>query len=788
MNRTYEGCRHHLPDGATWKYDSLALDTNMHKAVTRRIESGTTAGAGPMDESPTRSQDLLKELLASCIVLPEDVDQLPSFVQEELARCGEVEDLLSLLVKHGLLTEYQATRVAAGKTFGLLLDNYRVLERLGAGSMGVVFKAENRRMRRPVAIKVLAESHEQDRRIVQRFFAEMRAVSQLQHPNIVAALDAGETAASDLGGPTLHYLVMEYVPGEDLERYVLEHGPMTPAMACDVIHQGAAALAEAHRHHLIHRDIKPSNIRVTPEGQVKLLDFGLTRHFSDRLTQPGAILGTLEFMAPEQAADARSVDIRADIYGLGGTLYWCLTGRAPFPTEGGGIQDFARRLDQPPPAVRAARPEVAEGLEAVVSCMMAVNPDDRYQTPEGVMKALLPFLKPDLREDAIEPLSRERVARGLGEPNRQECSLRARQILIVDDEPSIRTFCRYALQTEETQHDEVADGRSAMEIIKTKPYDLVLLDVDMPVMNGTEVLTRLRESPPWPNLKIIMFSGRSSADEMASLLMAGADDYLTKPFSIVQLRARVNGALRLKEAQDRSDLLNRHLLSLNSHLERNLTALGSDLVQARNALVLALAKLVEYRDSETGSHLTRLQRYCHCLAHDAAKSPAFADQIDAHFIDMLECCAPLHDIGKVGLPDHILLKPGKLTPDERIMMQAHTVIGADTLSAVAQNHGFALVFLQMANDIARHHHERFDGSGYPDRLAGSDIPLAARLVAIADVYDALRSRRVYKPALAHSTVLQLMTQGCSGQFDPALLVCFQRCHQEFEHIFNELAG
>src|SRR5262249_22085426 len=158
---------------------------------------------------------------------------------------------------------------------------------------------------------------------------------------------------------------------------------------------------------------------------------------------------------------------------------------------------------------------------------------------------------------------------------------------------------------------------------------------------------------------------------------------------------------------------------------------------------------------------------------------------DPAFVEMLECCAPLHDIGKVGLPDHILLKPGKLDAEERLQMQAHTVIGSDTLRQVAQQHGAALAFLQMGTDIARHHHERWDGTGYPDGLAGGAIPLSAQLVAVGDVYDALRSRRPYKPALSHPTAVQAMVEGSPGQVDPALLQGFQRCAAEFERISRE---
>ena len=273
-------------------------------------------------------------------------------------------------------------------------------------------------------------------------------------------------------------------------------------------------------------------------------------------------------------------------------------------------------------------------------------------------------------------------------------------MLIVDDEPSIRDFCRAVLHSEGIKCHEVGCGLSAMEAIEAAPYDLVLLDVNLPNISGLEVLKRLRERPPTPHLKVIMFSGMSTSDEMAKMLLAGADDYLTKPFSIIQLQCRAHTALRLKDTQDRVELLAKHLLAVNAKLEGSLESRDSDLVHSRNALVLALAKLVEQRDTERSSHLVRLQRYCRCLADKAATLPTFASQIDQNFIEMLECCAPLHDIGRVGLPDHILLKPGKLTVDERVLMQAHTTIGAATLCEVAKLHGSALAFLQHGH---RHH-------------------------------------------------------------------------------------
>jgi response regulator RpfG family c-di-GMP phosphodiesterase/tRNA A-37 threonylcarbamoyl transferase component Bud32 len=728
---------------------------------------------------------LLRKLLRSSIVLAEDWEKLAARTQDEIKQCADKRQMLALLVQHGLLTQYQADRIESGKTFGLVLGNYRVLDRLSAGGMGVVFKAEHVDLRRQVAIKMLPQSHNDYSHAQRRFLTEMRVVAQLHHPNIVAAMDAGRVKSRDPDAPVLRYFVMELVPGKDLEEYVDSNGPLAATEACDLIHQVAGALAEAHKHNLVHRDIKPSNVRVTPEGQAKLLDFGLACHFSHRMTEPGTMLGTPDYIAPEQARDAGSVDIRADIYGLGGTLFWCLTGRRPFEPKDNITQDLACRLLEPPPSVRAWRAEIAADLDAVVARMMATNPDDRYATPQAVMQSLLPFLKPDMPEHLLRGADQAR-ARRLSTTSDQAESRIAR-VLIADDESSIRRFCRHLLEGEGFRCDEATTGALALQSLRAEPYDLALLDIHMPDMTGIELCQRLREDPPCPNLKLIMISGGMTGDDMSRMLLAGVDDYLTKPLSGIQLQSRVKAALRLKLAQDRSDLLNQHFLAVNRELEQNLSARDIDLVHARNALVLGLAKLVECRDTETEAHLFRVGRYCRCLGQETASSPAFATQIDANFIELLECCAPLHDIGKVGLPDHILLKPGKLDESERILMQSHTIIGAETLLTVAKRHGSALAFLQMAADIARHHHESYDGQGYPDRLAGSDIPLAARLVTIADVYDALRSRRTYKPALSHPAALQVMTRISAEQFDPSLLQAFQRCANDFDKIFRESA-
>jgi response regulator RpfG family c-di-GMP phosphodiesterase len=609
----------------------------------------------------------------------------------------------------------------------------------------------------------------------------------LKHPNLVAAIDAGEEPARGPDCPAIPYFVMELIPGADLE-HAVSVTPLSIGFACHVAHQVADALIEAHRLGLIHRDIKPSNVLVTPKGQAKLLDFGLARlPGEERITRTGAQLGTIGYMAPEQSRNAHTVDCRADVFGLGATLFYALTGQAPYADV---LSAFG-----PPPSARALRPEVPAGLDAVISRMMAAEPNQRYTNAEATMRALLPFLPHTASAAVLPPISTLtpttisitfRSTKPSDGGSQGTADTTPSRVLIVDDQPDIRRLCRIALGAEGLMCDEAEDGPTAVTLASTKPYDLVLLDVDLPGFSGEEVLRRLRQRPPSPHLKIVMFSGAASGDDLSRILLSGADDFVTKPFSVIQLRARVKTALRLKEAQDRSDVLNRELLTVNTELEQTLEARDSELLRARNGLVLALAKLVEHRSTETGRHLLRLQRYARVLVEEAATLPVYSQIIDANFIRTLEDAAPLHDIGKAALPDHILNKPGLLDSGERLMMQTHTTIGADTLREVARHHPFATGFLHVAIDIARSHHERWDGTGYPDRLTGESIPLVARLIAITDVYDALRSRRIYKPGLSHHTAVLTMTDSSPGHFDPALIEVFRRVASQFDRIFREL--
>jgi response regulator RpfG family c-di-GMP phosphodiesterase len=258
---------------------------------------------------------------------------------------------------------------------------------------------------------------------------------------------------------------------------------------------------------------------------------------------------------------------------------------------------------------------------------------------------------------------------------------------------------------------------------------------------------------------------------------------LPHPLDLTALAAKVQHALRVKDAQDRADRYAQHLLRINRQLHNSLAARAGDVRKTQDAMLFAMAKLAESRDGETAGHLRRLQQYVVCLARFLQDDATWKPIVDAPFLAQLERCTPLHDIGKLVLPDQILLKPASLTPEERRIMQQHTIVGCAILDAIGREYGESLDFLSTARGIVRHHHERFDGSGYPDKLAGDAIPAPARLVALADVYDALRRKRPHKPALSHARAADTILHEMNSAFDPAVLRAFAACHERFQRIF-----
>jgi len=305
----------------------------------------------------------------------------------------DAQTLAQALVQAGKLTKYQALMLYQGRPKGLVFGEYTVLDKLGQGGMGVVLKAQHRRMKRFVAVKVLPAAAMKSAGAVKRFYREVEAAAKLNHPNIVQAYDAGEHEG-------LHYLVMEYVEGRDLASVVKEQGPLEVRQALDCILQAAKGLAYAHGEGVVHRDIKPGNLLLDKKGTVKILDMGLARvalavggdaQSDERLTQSGQVMGTCDYMAPEQAEDTRKADQRSDVYSLGCTLYRLLTGKVPY---GGDslMQVLLAHRDAPIPSLETARPEVPAGVAAIFEKMVAKRPEDRYPSVLEVIADIEAFL------------------------------------------------------------------------------------------------------------------------------------------------------------------------------------------------------------------------------------------------------------------------------------------------------------------------------------------------------------------------------------------------------------
>ena len=346
-------------------------------------------------------------------------------------------------------------------------------------------------------------------------------------------------------------------------------------------------------------------------------------------------------------------------------------------------------------------------------------------------------------------------------------------ILVVDDAPENLSLINQVLK-DLYQVKVAADGARALRIAASAtPPDLILLDVAMPGMDGYEVCRRLKAVPSTAGIPVIFLTGKTDVDDEQQGFALGAVDYITKPVSPLRLRARVRTHLQLKASAD-------FLKSQNQFLEQEVARRTRDMQAIQDVTVLAMASLAETRDNETGNHIRRTQIYVRSLATQLRDHPRFSSQLDDAMIDLLYKSAPLHDIGKVGIPDRILLKPGPLEADEFEIMKTHTTIGRDAIEEAERRLGMSVPFLRLAKEIAYSHQEKWDGSGYPQGLAGDAIPLAARLMAVADVYDALISRRVYKPALPHRKALDIMRGGRGTHFDPDVFDAFLAVADDFE--------
>jgi len=348
-------------------------------------------------------------------------------------------------------------------------------------------------------------------------------------------------------------------------------------------------------------------------------------------------------------------------------------------------------------------------------------------------------------------------------------------ILIVDDTPENLAVLSEVLQP--TWRVRAANsGRRALQIAAgDTPPDLILLDVMMPEMDGFDVIARLKADPKTAEIPVIFVTAMDATEDEERGLDHGAVDYITKPLRPAIVRARVRTHLELKRAKA-------HLKNENQYLEAEVARRMRQNQIIQEVSIHALARLAETRDPETGNHLRRTQGYVRTLADALRDHPRFSGYLEPYTVELLVRSAPLHDIGKVGIPDHILLKPGKLTPDEWTIMQTHARLGRDAIEAAERDTEEAVDFLALAKEIAHYHHEKWDGSGYPERLAGDDIPISARLMALADVFDALICRRVYKPPIPLAEATRIILDGRGTHFDPDIVDAFERTAGTFAEI------
>jgi len=331
------------------------------------------------------------------------------------------------------------------------------------------------------------------------------------------------------------------------------------------------------------------------------------------------------------------------------------------------------------------------------------------------------------------------------------------RVLVADDDLSSLLTLEAFLSELEYDVATATNGREAFEAIQEDDYRLVISDWEMPDMNGLDLCQKVRERQFGSYVYFILLTNRGADADLVNGLKSGADDFLTKPFKPEELRVRLNSAERIAA------------------------------LESRDIFIFSLAKLAESRDNETGTHLERIREYSRVLAAELSNNAKHRHVVDADYVRTIYLTSPLHDIGKVGIPDAILLKPGKLTDEEFEIMKTHTLIGGKTLEAAVKNSPSAS-FYRFAQEITLSHHERYDGQGYPFGLVGERIPLCGRIVSVADVYDALTTKRVYKPAFTHEKAKSIITADRGTAFDADVVDAFLAREQEFVLIKDRLEG
>lgn len=347
------------------------------------------------------------------------------------------------------------------------------------------------------------------------------------------------------------------------------------------------------------------------------------------------------------------------------------------------------------------------------------------------------------------------------------------KIMIVDDVPEIVTMLSRMLKKRGYEVSTYRNGAMALEAANANPPDLILLDILMPEMDGYQVCEKIKQNPALKDIPVIFISGLNLTESKVKAFHLGGVDYITKPFHLEEVEARVFTQIRL------------HMLQKNLVAQKLKEEKFKELTLAQQATIFALAKLAESRDEETGQHLERVREYCLLLAGKLRLNSPYSVKITPDFVETIYHASPLHDLGKVAIPDIILLKPAALTPDEFEVIKTHTVYGAENLQEVYNNYS-SNNFIGMGIEIALYHHERWDGGGYPDGLLGANIPLSARIMAVADCYDALRSDRCYRKGFDHRKVKEMIMDESGTHFDPEVCKVFLELEEEFDLIMQHL--
>lgn len=352
------------------------------------------------------------------------------------------------------------------------------------------------------------------------------------------------------------------------------------------------------------------------------------------------------------------------------------------------------------------------------------------------------------------------------------------EIMVVDDTPENLKLLSSLLKQSGYKVFSLPRGDLALEAALRNPPDLILLDINMPGINGYETCRFLKKDPVLKSIPVIFISALNQTIDKVEAFKSGGVDYITKPFYFEEIQVRVDTHLQLRRMQV-------ELENQNQILEKRVQEQVRQITESQMETIFALAKMAELRDLETGLHLERVRLLSRELARNLQKKSLFKDTVDDLYIDALYNASPLHDIGKIGVRDSVLQKPGKLTDDEYTHIKTHTVIGSHTLLMVHKRFPFNN-FIKMGVEIARSHHEWWDGTGYPDGLKARNIPLSARIVSLVDVYDALRSSRHYKNAFSYAETCDLVMEGRESQFDPDVVDSFFEIRSRFDAVTCEL--